>query len=1308
MSNTMQFKSYINVYMSLIGNHDAFTSWSPTVVLPTQTYDNTQEVPFVAPQAPIVVTNPDTNVGTVLDSEFIEQIVRRNQENIYDSTKQQHIGIVKADTLLIKTNGTGVNEEWKDLWDEIVNHSAHIIAGIQSATAQDATLAIHTTDLTAKAAVINLHETSINNHTTDIAGLATAVNSNYDDTVTNAQTITTNTATLNSRIDGVVDDLDNGINPWLNGNTADITELKRLTSTLAYNNTTDPTNTWLGIQPHNLHLDTNTYINSLFYKLDGVNWSDVSGHFQKVLENETQLGTHFNLIADNITDIHQNTLSINGFSSQITSLQNTIVTQVNNQIGSFTVNSDDTIIRDSIDARLDKYGFDTELEVRAEFYGVNVGVQFLNVKGHIRKGVNHTVFGSSIIHNDITFLVKEAGYYKMTRYYWNPQTQQAVIAAAGSSHDSLPRLRYFLDNTTYPALPIGSITTIDDLTAELVDSNFWSVDHQSEAYITNAYSHIVYHVKNPVYTEPGDVVKGDWKMGGKVVFESNNQALSKYDKQIQFKDGVSAMGEYSNVTSIKNNIGALAGSSLTQFYGKTLFSKWGADTISTNNDQRDQVDFGYDKTVSFHNNSSFSQMEDFEYFVEVGIEINMTVNIIPADVNGFTSRAGTGVNGLNILTEILAPAGITFTYQGGQNPYLLLANQTEPLNNGYWRITYVGSTALLPFVLVRVVDVRPTIIKEGIITTKDIYIHSRDVNNRNAVYRAVSWEDIPKLVADMTIVDSVTNKVAENTIIRFNDDAHGKGSPAPFCYVDEGGRVGTGRLFDAIFNDQIFGVEDPDVTSANRKSNQYLQGLVPSAETVTDRTTKYLRADGSWGVVSIADSLSSGDLNIIKWKPDGTNIISLTDIYYDVDNLKNAPVVDATKVGNLNIFKGGTDHTFLYHGNNNFEDGIRFGAGGFFQLSSGGNSSTAAQMTFNVGGLTFATMTQTTNETKFIKAVEFAADVFWSPDGTNKESLYNLYTDVANIPTNHYTKAATDNLISQFDTSAEVDAKISAIPGPDLTNYYTKTGTDNLISQFDTSAEVDAKISAITTTPDIKLSDIHREVYNTTTGQVMWSLGSLGYISMPDTHFAGSLFWTPTGQGLTNLNVMNDSVNTLMTQMTDIPDFDTITSANKFCVTNTANGGTISYITPTTSNFNEGSNLYYTDDRVNARVTAALQNGEIANVVTQQLQAQTLVANSDIRLKKNICKVADGTLPALEPVSYVFKNDTTERTRYGFIAQDVEEIIPELVHTNSEGIKGINYQDIIALLVKDNQELRKKYDELNDRMKLVEICCKYR
>ena len=219
---------------------------------------------------------------------------------------------------------------------------------------------------------------------------------------------------------------------------------------------------------------------------------------------------------------------------------------------------------------------------------------------------------------------------------------------------------------------------------------------------------------------------------------------------------------------------------------------------------------------------------------------------------------------------------------------------------------------------------------------------------------------------------------------------------------------------------------------------------------------------------------------------------------------------------------------------------------------------------------------------------------------------------------------------------------------------------------------------------------------------------------MPDTHFHHKIFWKPTGQGLTNLNVLNDRVNTLLTDVNALPDFDTITSANKFCITNTANGGTISYITPTTSDINEGTNLYYTDDRVNSRITTALQGGEIANIVTNIIQAQTVVANSDIRLKENISKIQEHNISSLEPVQYMFKKDVTKRLRYGFIAQDVEEVLPDLVHTDDEGIKGINYQDIIALLVKDNQNLRKNVlgmanilADYEDRLKSVEISCKY-
>jgi hypothetical protein len=174
----------------------------------------------------------------------------------------------------------------------------------------------------------------------------------------------------------------------------------------------------------------------------------------------------------------------------------------------------------------------------------------------------------------------------------------------------------------------------------------------------------------------------------------------------------------------------------------------------------------------------------------------------------------------------------------------------------------------------------------------------------------------------------------------------------------------------------------------------------------------------------------------------------------------------------------------------------------------------------------------------------------------------------------------------------------------------------------------------------------------------------------------------------------------------NVPDFDDITTANKFCITNTANGGTISYITPTTSNFNEGSNLYYTDERVATKITSALQGGEINNIITNQLQAQDFIANSDIRLKDKIIKIDKddcSSLAVLEPVKYHFKNDDTKRTRYGFIAQDVEEEMPELVHTNTEGIKGINYQDIIALLVKDNQDLRYRLNKLEEIVELLSI-----
>ena len=81
--------------------------------------------------------------------------------------------------------------------------------------------------------------------------------------------------------------------------------------------------------------------------------------------------------------------------------------------------------------------------------------------------------------------------------------------------------------------------------------------------------------------------------------------------------------------------------------------------------------------------------------------------------------------------------------------------------------------------------------------------------------------------------------------------------------------------------------------------------------------------------------------------------------------------------------------------------------------------------------------------------------------------------------------------------------------------------------------------------------------------------------------------------------------------------------------------------------------------------------------------------------KENIKKIEETDIDKLIPVEYNFKNNP--RKRFGFIAQDVEEDIDNLVYTDDKGMKGINYQDIISLLVKENQDLKRRIENLEKK-----------
>jgi hypothetical protein len=92
----------------------------------------------------------------------------------------------------------------------------------------------------------------------------------------------------------------------------------------------------------------------------------------------------------------------------------------------------------------------------------------------------------------------------------------------------------------------------------------------------------------------------------------------------------------------------------------------------------------------------------------------------------------------------------------------------------------------------------------------------------------------------------------------------------------------------------------------------------------------------------------------------------------------------------------------------------------------------------------------------------------------------------------------------------------------------------------------------------------------------------------------------------------------------------------------------------------------------------------------------TVTANSDIRLKDNI-ELIENPIEKLEKirgVSFTRKDqDDKEQRHIGVIAQEVEEVLPELIR-ECDGIKSVAYGNLTAVLIEAIKELKNEVDEL--------------
>ena len=107
-------------------------------------------------------------------------------------------------------------------------------------------------------------------------------------------------------------------------------------------------------------------------------------------------------------------------------------------------------------------------------------------------------------------------------------------------------------------------------------------------------------------------------------------------------------------------------------------------------------------------------------------------------------------------------------------------------------------------------------------------------------------------------------------------------------------------------------------------------------------------------------------------------------------------------------------------------------------------------------------------------------------------------------------------------------------------------------------------------------------------------------------------------------------------------------------------------------------------------------NGSISGVTT--LSASGIITGSnfqlsDRRLKQNIKPITFSNVNQIKFYQFDMIADSSHRTRYGSIAQDVEKIMPELVYTDEKGMKAVNYID---LLIAKIAELESRITSLED------------
>jgi hypothetical protein len=113
------------------------------------------------------------------------------------------------------------------------------------------------------------------------------------------------------------------------------------------------------------------------------------------------------------------------------------------------------------------------------------------------------------------------------------------------------------------------------------------------------------------------------------------------------------------------------------------------------------------------------------------------------------------------------------------------------------------------------------------------------------------------------------------------------------------------------------------------------------------------------------------------------------------------------------------------------------------------------------------------------------------------------------------------------------------------------------------------------------------------------------------------------------------------------------------------------------------------------------------NTSNLEWQGTIVQGLSDERVKTNVSNMTDGIdkINQIRPVTFdwVPTENVSDRddSDFGFIAQEIEEVLPETVHTRGDGYKTVSYEKVVPVLVQAMKEQQAMIEMLKTEIELL-------